>query len=451
MAHYDFDLFTIGAGSGGVRASRFAAGYGARVAIAEAHQLGGTCVNVGCIPKKLLSYAAHFKDDFSAAVGYGWSVGRPYFDWPALVANIDREILRLNEVYAQLLSDANVTILRGHARLIDAHTVELAGRRYNAQHILIATGGRPVMAAVPGGERAICSDQAFHLDRLPRRVVVYGAGYIAVEFASIFNGLGAQTTLLARGDRLLKGFDVDLGCHLAEEMQKNGVDLRLATGIERIMPAGVAHAVVLDNGQTIDADCVLFATGRAPNTEGLGLTGAGVTLDKKGAIKVDEHYRTNIASIHAIGDVTDRLQLTPVALAEGMAVADHLFGQSTRSVDYRHVPTAVFSHPNVASVGLSEQAAREQKHSPRIYRSTFKTLKNALTGNDARVLLKLVVDEPTDRVLGVHMVGPDAGEVVQGFAVALTCGATKAQFDATLGIHPTLAEEFVSLRSVSIS
>lgn len=451
MSEFDYDLFTIGAGSGGVRASRFAASHGARVAVAEAGPLGGTCVNVGCIPKKMLSYAAHFHDDFEAASGYGWTLGAgthaAHFDWATLIANKDREIARLNGVYDRILTQAGVTILRGHARLTDAHTVEIGGRRVTARHILIATGGRPQMAPIPGAERAINSNQAFHLKALPRRVVVFGAGYIAVEFASIFNGLGAQTTLVARGPQLLKDFDADLGSHLAIEMAKKGVDLKLSTNIERILPCGDAHTVLLDTGESLEVDCVMFATGRVPNVKDLGLESAGVKQGSKGEVLVDEHYDTNVPSIHAIGDVTNRLQLTPVALAEGMALADRLFNKGARQVGYDLVPTAIFSHPNIATVGLSESAARAAHKSLKIFKSDFKTLKNTLTTSDEKVFLKLVVDADTDRVLGIHMVGPDAGEVIQGFAVALNCGATKAQFDSTIGIHPTLAEEFVTMRT----
>ena len=446
MSAYDYDLFTIGAGSGGVRASRFAAQLGARVAVAEDRDLGGTCVNLGCIPKKLLSYAAHYHEDFGDAAGFGWSLPAPRFSWPHLLANKDREIARLNAVYEKLLGDAGVALLRGRATIVDANTVEVAGKRHRARHILVATGGRPTKPELPGAEFAITSDQAFHLAELPRRVVVYGGAYIAVEFASIFAGLGAQVTQVYRGPQFLRGFDADLGATLTAEMGKKGVALRLATKIERIVKTGSSLVVHLDDNTRLQADCVLFATGRAPNTGGLGLEAAGVELDARGAVRVDDKFRSNVASILAIGDVIDRVQLTPVALAEGMFVAEHLFGEGKRRISYENVPTAVFSHPSVGTVGLTEAQARE-RGAVRIFRSRFKPLRHTLSGRDEQTMMKIVVDAASDRVLGVHMVGPEAGEIIQGFAVALQCGATKAQFDATIGIHPTSAEELVTMRA----
>ena len=447
MQEFDYDLFTIGAGSGGVRASRFAATFGARVAVAEERYLGGTCVNVGCIPKKLLSYAAHYHQDFQDAAGYGWNVGERKIDWATLIANKDSEIERLNGIYERLLTESKVAIFRARARLADAHTIEVDGKRITARHILVATGGWPVVPEVPGIEHAITSNEAFHLKALPRRVVVGGGGYIAVEFASIFNGLGAETTLLYRGEQLLRGFDADLGSTLAVEMAKKGVTLRFKAHLERIEKnASGELALVMTDGSTLLCDMLMNATGRAPHTRGLGLEEAGVELAPNGAIVVDAHYQTSVPSIHAIGDVINRMQLTPVALAEGMVVADRLFNTGTRHVMYTNVPTAIFSHPNVATVGLSEAQARKQFGAVKIFRTGFKSLKHTMTHNQERMMMKMVVDANSDRVLGVHMVGPDAGEIIQGFAVALNCGVTKAQVDATIGIHPTAAEEFVTMR-----
>jgi glutathione reductase (NADPH) len=452
MAEFDFDLITIGAGSGGVRASRFAADLGARVAIIEARELGGTCVNVGCIPKKLLSYAAHFAEDFEDARGFGWSSTNPTFDWPAFVAAKDREIERLNGIYERVLAEAGVLVLRGRARLLGPHEVRVGTRTVSAGRILVATGARPVRPVLPGSAAMITSEEAFHLKTLPRRAVIYGAGYIALEFASIFNGLGVDTHLVYRSSGLLRGFDADLREHLASEISAKGVHLHPTTRIERLETRGAqdtqgAHRVYLSEGTTLEVDCVLAATGRTPNTADLGLVEVGVTLGGRGEIQVDESYTSSVPSIHAIGDVTDRIQLTPVALAEGMAFAERWFGRGLRAVSYERVPTAVFCHPNVAAVGLTESAARAAGMAVRIFRSRFGPLKHTLSGRNEQSFMKLVVDRDTDRVLGVHLVGADAGEVIQGFAVALNCGATKAQFDRTIGVHPTLAEEFLTLRT----
>ncbi len=450
MTQYDYDLFTIGAGSGGVRASRYAARLGARVAVAEERYLGGTCVNVGCIPKKLFSYAAHYGEDIGHAEGYGWRVPPHAFDWPTLVANKDREIERLNAVYAKLLTGAGVTLLEGRATLVDAHTVEVGGKRISARHILIATGGWPVVPPVPGAEHAISSNEAFHLGQLPRRALVVGGGYIAVEFASIFRGLGVDTTLVYRGERLIKEFDSDLGVFLAAQMENKGVGIRFRSNIVRIertgQSSGEALRATLDDGTMLDADCIMYATGRAPNTRDLGLENVKLKLAPNGAVLVNADFQSSVPSIYAVGDVIDRVLLTPVALAEGMIVAESLFGRSGRSLDYENIPTAIFSNPNVGTVGLSEAKARERHGDIDVYRTTFGSLRHQLTGSGEKVLMKLVVDKKTERVLGVHMVGPDAGEIMQGFAVALKCGATKSQFDATIGIHPTMAEEFVTLR-----
>ena len=446
MSAYDYDLFTIGAGSGGVRASRMAAGMGARVAVAEERYMGGTCVNAGCIPKKLLAYAGHYGEDFEDAVGFGWQRPVESFDWPTLIANKDKEILRLNGVYERLLANAGVTVMRARAHVVDEHTVECDGKRITAQHILVATGGWPFVPDIPGKELAITSNEAFHLPTLPKSAIVVGGGYIAVEFASIFNGLGVETTLSYRGDCLLKVFDADLGVFLATEMTKKGVHIALRSHIDRIERRGDRLACAFSDGNIVETDVVMYATGRAPHTQGLGLENAGVHMAANGSIPVDEHFQTNVPSIYAIGDVIHRVQLTPVALAEGMVVADRLFGAGKRSVDYRNVATAVFSNPNVATVGLSEAQARREYAEVEIYKTSFTALKHRLSERDEGTLMKIVIDKATDRVLGVHMVGAEAGEIMQGFAVALNCGATKRQFDATIGIHPTAAEEFVTMR-----
>jgi glutathione reductase (NADPH) len=375
-------------------------------------------------------------------------VAPPAFDWPTLVANKDREIERLNGVYEKLLTGAGVTLLRGRATIADAHTVEIDGRRLSARYVLVATGGWPVVPPIPGAEHAISSNEAFHLAELPRRALVVGGGYIAAEFASIFHGLGVDTTLVYRGERLLKGFDADLGRFLAEQMEHKGMRILFRSNIARIATAGEGGALVatLDDGSALAADCVMYATGRAPNTRGLGLENIGVNLAANGAVIVDANFRSSVPSIYAVGDVIDRVLLTPVALAEGMVVAQTLFGSGGRSLDYEGIPTAIFSNPNVGTVGLSEAQARERHGDVDVYRTVFGPLRHQLTGSGEKVLMKLVVDRKTQRVLGVHMVGADAGEIIQGFAVALKCGATKRQFDATIGIHPTTAEELVTLR-----
>jgi len=446
MASHDFDLIAIGGGSGGVRASRMSAAHGARVALIESGALGGTCVNVGCIPKKLFSYAAHFASDVADARGFGWAVDGARFDWKVLLANKDREIARLNGVYARVLQEAGVRVISGRARIIDPHTVAVGDQTLTAAHLLVATGGRAVKPDIPGADLGITSDQAFHLGALPHRAIVVGGGYIAVEFASIFNGLGVSTTLLHRGPQLLRGFDEDLGRVLAEELVQNGIALRLSETPASLARAGEGVRLKLASGISIDTDLVMFATGRLPNVAGLGLEAAGVGLARNGAILVDDAYRSSVPSIYAIGDVIDRVQLTPVALAEGMALARILFRNEPARLDYATIPTAVFSHPNIGSVGLSEAAARERHGPVDIYRTRFRPLKATLSGSAERVFMKLVVARDSGRVLGAHMVGAEAGEIIQGLAVALTCGATKAQFDATLGIHPTTAEEFVTLR-----
>ena len=442
----DYDLFVIGGGSGGVRASRVSASYGARVAVAEERWFGGTCVNVGCIPKKLFSYAAHFAEAFHDAAAYGWTVGEPSFDWTTLRANKDREIARLNGIYEKLLANAGVEILRGRARLLDAHTVEIGGRRCSARHILVATGSKSVSPPIPGSELGITSDAAFFLERLPESALVVGGGYIAVEFASIFNGLGVQTALAYRGERLLRGFDRELGEKLAEELRRKGIEVLLKTDPAKLARKGGGIEATLRDGSVREAGLVMFATGRKPNTQDLGLEAAGVALGPDGAVRVDAHSKSSVDSIHAIGDVTNRINLTPVATAEGMALAKTLFRNEPTVMDYDNVPTAIFAHPNVATVGLSEEQARERHGKVDIYRTSFRSLLHTLTDNQERIFMKLVVDAASQRVLGAHMIGPDAGEVIQGIAIAVKLGATKAQFDATIGIHPTAAEEFVTLR-----
>ncbi len=446
---YDFDLFVIGAGSGGVRAARFAAGYGARVAVAESRYLGGTCVNVGCVPKKLLVYGAHYAEDIHEAKGYGWTIDGARFDWASLIANKDREIQRLNGIYKNLLTDSGVTLLQAHARLVDPHTVEVDGKHYSAEHILIATGGWPFVPDIPGREHAITSNEAFYLDELPRRVLVVGGGYIAVEFASIFHGCGADTKLLYRGDLFLRGFDGSLRDHLKDELIKKGLDLQFNADITRIdKQADGTLLATLEDGRTLEADCIFYATGRRPMLDGLGLENVDVALDKRGFIAIDDQFRTTTPSILAIGDVIGRIQLTPVALAEGMAVARQLFRPDEyRPVDYHNIATAVFSLPNMATVGLTEEQAREKGHKVVLFESRFRPMKQTMTDSLERSLMKLVVDADTDKVLGCHMAGPEAGEIIQGLAVALKAGATKRIFDDTVGIHPTAAEEFVTMRT----
>ncbi|MEW6688669.1 MAG: glutathione-disulfide reductase [Pseudomonadota bacterium] len=443
---FDFDLFTIGGGSGGVRASRVAATLGARVAIAESGRFGGTCVNVGCIPKKLFSYAAHFRDDLEDAAAYGWRIAAPDFDWPTLLAGKEREIARLNAVYERLLVSVGVSIFRGKAFVRGKHEVEIDGKTFSAQHILVATGSRPHKPGIPGEELGITSNEAFFLERLPRRALVVGGGYIAVEFASIFRGLGVETTLAYRGARLLRGFDAELGTRLAEEMRKKGVSILLQTNPVSVEPG---LKVKFQNETHGIFDLVLFATGRKPNTAGLGLETAGVGLGADGAVLVDRYSKSSVDSIHAIGDVTNRLNLTPVATAEGTALARTLFGGAPTPVDHENVPTAVFANPNLASVGLSEEKARERHGAVEVYKTAFTSLRHSLTPSGERIFMKLVVDARSQRVLGAHMIGPDAGEIIQGVAIAVKLGATKAQFDATVGIHPTAAEEFVTLREKS--
>ncbi|WP_268796558.1 glutathione-disulfide reductase [Pseudomonas huanghezhanensis] len=448
---YDFDLFVIGAGSGGVRAGRFAAGFGARVAVAESRYLGGTCVNVGCVPKKFLVYGANFSEEFEHAKGFGWTLGKTSFDWATLITNKDREIHRLNDIYRKLLVDSGVTLMEGHAKLRGPHEVEINGQVHTAEHILIATGGWPQVPEFPGNQHAITSNEAFFLDKLPRRIVVVGGGYIAVEFASIFNGLGAETTLMYRRELFLRGFDGSVRKHLHEELIKHGMDIQFNTdvaSIERLSDGTLQ--VSLKDGRSVNTDCVFYATGRRPMLDNLGLETVNVQLDDKGFVKVNEDYQTTEPSILALGDVIGRVQLTPVALAEGMAVARRLFKPDEfRPVDYHHIPTAVFSLPNIGTVGLTEEEAKKAGHEVKVFESRFRPMKLSLTDDQERTLMKLVVDADTDKVLGCHMVGPDAGEIVQSLAIAIKAGATKRIFDDTIGVHPTAAEEFVTMRTAT--
>lgn len=446
MSTYDFDLFVIGAGSGGVRAGRMAGSLGVRVAVAEERHMGGTCVNVGCIPKKLFSYAAHCAEEFEDAARFGWTVSATSFDWPTLVNNKNAEIERLNGIYQRLLDNAGATVFHDRARLLDAHTVEAGGARHTAERILVATGGWPFVPDFPGSEHAITSNEAFFLERLPERVVVVGGGYIAVEFAGIFNGLGCATTQLYRGPLFLRGFDDDARSFLAEEMQKKGVDIRFNCDIERIEKTGDSYTLHLNNGTTLECDLVMYATGRKPMTDDLGLDTLGIECDKAGAIVVDNNYRTNVESVYAIGDVTNRVNLTPVALAEGMALVWHLYRDHEKPVDYEYIASAVFSQPNLATVGYTETEARKKFGEVEIFRSSFTPLRHTISGNAEKTLMKLIVDKASDRVVGAHMIGPDAGESIQGIAIALKAGATKALFDRTIGIHPTSAEEWVTMR-----
>jgi len=450
---FDFDLFVVGGGSGGVRAARMAAQRGARVALVEAggtDMLGGTCVNMGCIPKKLYSYAAHYGESFEESHGFGWEGEAPKLNWTTLKANRKKEISRLNGVYLQLLTGAGVQVINGFATLVDGHTVQVNGATHSAQHILIATGGTPHVPAINGRELVITSNEMFDLDPFPARLLVVGGGYIACEFASIFNGLGSRVTQLYRGDQVLRGFDDEVRHFIGAEMGKAGVDLRLGADVAAIARTSQGLAVTLTGGEALMVDAVLYATGRVPNVKGMGLEAVGVAQGKDGAIVVNEDYQTSVPSIYALGDVTARVQLTPVALGEAMVLVDHLFGpqagKARRSMSYQFIPTAVFTHPNIGTVGYSEADARQKLGAVTIFKSEFKALKHTLSGSTERTLMKLVVEDATDRVVGLHMVGPDAGEVVQGFAVAMKAGATKAVFDSTIGIHPTAAEEFVTMR-----
>ena len=464
---YDYDLFVIGAGSGGVRAARMAAGLGAKVAIAEERYFGGTCVNVGCVPKKLYVYASQFSESFAASAGFGWKVGESAFDWNKLVANKDKEIGRLQNVYDKLLQDSRVTIVNGRATLIDAHTVHVGDVIYSAERIILATGGWPFVPDVPGKEFIITSNEVFNLPTLPKKMVIVGGGYIAVEFAGIMNGLGVLVTVVERNNKILRGFDEDVREFLTLEMQKKGIQFMFNSYVEYIKKADNGFQVCIkdniendfeslageiDTGIMVDADIVMYATGRVPNTKNLGLEAIGVALDAVGAIVVNDDYQTNLPSIYALGDVTNRVNLTPVATSEGMSLVYQLYASHYKKVDYDNIPTAVFSQPSIGTVGLTEaQACTHYPANIDVYKADFKAMKNTISGSNERTFMKMLVVRSTDVVVGMHMVGPDAGEIIQGFAVAMRAGATKAVFDSTIGIHPTAAEEFVTMRKPAIS
>jgi glutathione reductase (NADPH) len=448
LAKYDYDLFVIGAGSGGVRAARLAALSGAKVLVAEEHRVGGTCVIRGCVPKKLMVYASEFSHSFETAGGFGWTIENATFDWSRFLAEKDKEIARLSGVYVRNLENAGAGLAHGKARILDAHTIEVEGHgRATADKVLIATGGRPWMPkALPGVEHAITSNEAFHLTELPKRIVIAGGGYIAVEFACIFNGLGVETHLVHRGPNILRGFDDDIRTHVAEEMERRGVKVILATQHTAIEKTAGGLVSRFTGGHHCESDVVMFALGREPYTEGMGLDAAGVKLDERGAVMVDEYSRSNVENIWAVGDVTDRINLTPVAIREGHAFADTEFYGRPTSFDHEMVASAVFSQPPVGAVGLSEADARHKHGKIDVYLTRFRPMKTAFAGEDERCLMKLVVDAASQKVVGCHIVGPDSAEMIQMAAIALKMGVTKAQWDSTCAVHPTLAEELVTMR-----
>ena len=456
MSEFDYDLFVIGAGSGGVRAARTAAATGIRVAVAEDRYLGGTCVNVGCVPKKLYSYAAQFQDSFADSRGFGWNLPEPpVFDWPTLRDNKVSEIKRLNQIYGRLLEDAGVHLINGRARVMDAHRVEVAGESITAEKILVAVGGWPWVPEFPGNELTVTSNEVFDLEQFPQRFLVLGGGYIAVEFASIFNGLGSETHLVYRGDLVLRGFDREVREFTRQQMADKGVRFHFAANIEEIRKVEGGLEVVLTNGEKLEVDAVLAATGRKPDLATLGLDALGVECNSDGTLKVNERFETSIPSILALGDVIGGPELTPVALAEAMhLVREHYVSPpsdeaASAPMDYRNIATAVFCHPNIGTVGLSEEEARKQYGEIRVYRTDFRPMKHTLSGSQERMLMKLIVDDASDVVVGAHMVGEEAGELIQGIAIAVRAGLTKGDFDATVGIHPTAAEEFVTMRTLS--
>jgi glutathione reductase (NADPH) len=447
MSGYGYDLFVIGGGSGGVRAGRIAATHGAKVAVTEEYRYGGTCVIRGCIPKKLFVYASHFHEDFEDAAAYGWTLpAGPRFDWGRLVANKDKEIERLSGLYRKALTSAGADVFEGRARLTDPHTVDLGGRHFTAARILIATGGRPQRPTHPGAELGITSNEAFHLEHLPGRVLVVGGGYIAVEFAGIFAGLGSKVTLVYRGTNILRGFDDDVREHLRSQMELRGIDIQCGKTVTAVDDTAEGYFVRLSDGSSVEVEKVLFATGRHPNVKGLGLDAAGVKLAANGGIAVDQFSQTSVPHIYAVGDVTNRVNLTPVAIREGHAFADSVFGGRPTPVDHHDVPTAVFSEPEVGVVGLTEAEACVQYATVDIYKTAFRPMKATLSGRATRCFMKLVVDGESDRVLGCHIVGPDAGELIQAIGIAVKMKATKADFDATMAVHPTIAEELVTMR-----
>ncbi|MBL6641536.1 MAG: glutathione-disulfide reductase [PS1 clade bacterium] len=448
--NFDYDLFVIGAGSGGVRAARMSASHGAKVAVAEEYRVGGTCVIRGCVPKKLFVYASQFAEEFEDASGFGWTVADAKFDWATLVKNKDAEIDRLNSIYIKNLKASGVEILEGRATVKDAHTVSLSGRDITAKYILVAVGATPFMPQIDGIEHAISSNEAFHIETLPQDIIIVGGGYIAVEFAGIFNGLGVNTTLVYRGEQILRGFDNEVRDHLAAEMTVKGVSIKTESDIAAIAKTDSktegGFTVTYQDGSTQETGLVMYATGRVPMTQALGLENAGVALGKKGEVKVDARSKTNIDSIYAVGDVTERAQLTPVAIREGAAFAETVFNDNPQEVDHSIIPTAVFSQPPIGTVGMGEEEAGAAGHEIDVYAASFRPMKNTLSGNPEKTLMKLIVDRADDKVLGLHIVGPDSGEMIQAFGVAITMGATKAQFDATIAVHPTAAEELVTFK-----
>ena len=446
MSSHDFDLLVIGAGSGGVRASRIAAGHGARVAVAEEYRVGGTCVIRGCVPKKLLVYGSHFAEDLEDARRFGWQIEGKTFDWAVLRDNVAAEVDRLNELYQNTLDNNKVTTLLGHARIIDAHTVEVEGQRHTAGTILIASGARPFTPDIPGAEHGITSNDVFHLPTLPRRMVIAGAGYIATEFAGVFHELGVDVTLINRSETILRGWEPALSDRLLQISMAKGLNFKLNCRLERVEKTEAGLMLHFADGKTMETDVVLWALGRVPNVEGLGLEDVGVALNEKGAIAVDADNRTNVPSIFAVGDVTDRVQLTPVAIREGHSFADRQFGEKNWHVDYNAIPSAVFSNPPLGSVGMTEAQARNAYGQVKIYTSDFWPMKNVLAGRNERALYKLVVDASSDQVVGAHMIGPDAPEILQAVAIAVKAGLTKAQFDDTMALHPTMSEELVLMR-----
>lgn len=444
---YDFDLFVLGAGSGGVRASRISAKAGARVAIAEESRVGGTCVIRGCIPKKLLVYASHFSGDFEDSRNFGWSVDVKGFDWKKLIDNKDKEIDRLNGIYKNLLAGSGVKLIEGRATLVDAHTVKVGDATYTAENILVAVGSWPWLPTIPGIEHAITSNEALELQELPKHAIIVGAGYIACEFATIFSGCGAKVTQIFRKPYVLTGFDNDVQLAVMDEAKKQGINFMPSTQVTAIEKTDAGYVCQLDNGQTVTGDVVMYATGRVPNSANLGLENAGVKTDQQGAIVVDEWSRTSVPSIYAVGDITNRINLTPVALAEGHALADTLYNNLPRTADHTNVPSAVFTSPPVSCVGYTETQARQVYGEIDVYVSKFTPLRHTLSKRDEKTFMKLIVDRKTDRVVGAHMVGADAPEIIQGVAIAVKCGATKKQFDSTVGLHPSAAEEFVTMRT----
>ncbi len=446
MTDFDHDLFVIGAGSGGVRAARIAAGHGANVAVAEEFRVGGTCVIRGCVPKKLLVYGAHFAEDLVDARRFGWTLEGKAFDWATLRDNVLAEVDRLNGIYLNTLENHKVTVYPERAVFLDPHTLDVGGKRVTAKHILIATGAQPLVPTLPGAEHGITSNEVFHLEALPKRLIIAGGGYIANEFAGVFHELGVEVTLINRGDTILRGWEPALRDRLLTISMTKGLNFKFNCAMDHVEKTGDGVRLHVKDGDPIDADLLLWAVGRRPNVEGLGLAAAGVELDDRGAIRVDADSATNVPHIHAVGDVTDRIQLTPIAIREGHAFADSVFGGKPWRVDYNAVPSAVFSNPPLGSVGLTEAQARNNLGSVKIFTSDFRPMRNVLAGRNERALYKLVVDEATDKVVGAHMIGPDAPEILQAVAIAIKAGLTKAQFDDTVALHPTMSEELVLMK-----